>query len=219
MLSNDDVEQVLTIEGAVAALENLYRDLGTGSAVYRGRTDLFTPTTGASDDVPSAYQLKTLDGAIPRVQAASIRVTSDVVAFPEVNGRRRRIKIPAASGNRYVGLVFLFSSSNGEPIAILHDGMLQRFAVGAVNAIGAKYLAREDAAVVGLLGAGNQAGPQLLALKTVRPIRQVRVYSPNATEATIFAGKMSHDIEPRRPSGRQRRGGHSRRRYRGDRHQ
>src|SRR6476620_6015372 len=188
VLSNEDAEKVLTMGGALEALEQLYRDLGQGSAVNRGRTDLFTPTvakTGA--DVPSAHQFKTLDGAIPRLQVASIRVTSDVVAFPVVNGTRRRIKIPAASGNRYVGLVFLFSTSTGELIAIVQDGLLQRFTVGAINAIGAKYLAREDAAIVGLIGAGGQAGPQLAALKEVRSIRQVRVYSPTEGEAAAFA--------------------------------
>src|ERR1043166_5512379 len=138
------------MRGAIEALEALYRDLGTGSAVNRARPDLFTPTVAnVGADVPSAHQFKTLDGAIPRLQAASIRVTSDVVAFPEVNGHRRRIKVPAADG-KFVGLVFLFSSSTGELVAVVHDGLLQRFTVGAINAIGAKYLAREDASVVGL---------------------------------------------------------------------
>jgi ornithine cyclodeaminase/alanine dehydrogenase-like protein (mu-crystallin family) len=146
-------------------------------------------------DIPSAHQFKTLDGAIPRLHAASIRVTSDVVAFPLINGGRRRIKVPAASGNRFVGLVFLFSTSTGELIAIVQDGLLQRFTVGAINAIGAKYLAREDASVVGLIGAGGQAGPQLAALKEVRPIRQVRVYSPAEGEAAAFAKSMPATLE------------------------
>src|SRR3954464_147212 len=95
VLTNEDAEKVLTMRGAIEALESLYQDLGRGSAVNRPRSDLFTPTvakTGA--DVPSAHQFKTLDGAIPRLQVASIRVTSDVVAFPVVDGKRRRIKIP-----------------------------------------------------------------------------------------------------------------------------
>ena len=187
MLSNDDAEKVLTMSGAMEALEQVYRDLGNGSAVNRGRTDIFAPTVAEiGADVPSAHQFKTLDGSIPRLQVASIRVTSDVVAWPEVNGKRRRIKIPAASGKRYVGLVFLFSSATGELISIVQDGMLQRFTVGAINAIGAKYMAREDSSLVGLIGAGGQAGPQLAALKLVRPIKKVRVYSPTEGEAAAF---------------------------------
>jgi alanine dehydrogenase len=188
LLSNDDAAKVLTMANTIDALERLYKDLGAGSAVYRGRTDLFAPTVAEiGADVPAAHQFKTLDGAIPRLHAASIRVTSDVVAFPEINGLRRRIKIPAATGKSYVGLVFLFSSATGELIAIIQDGLLQRFTVGAINAIGAKYLSRPDSSVVGLIGAGGQAGPQLAALKEVRPIRQVRVYSPAPNETATFA--------------------------------
>ena len=99
LLSNDDASKVLTMADAIAALEALYVDLGNGSAIYRGRTDLFAPTNAdIGFDVPAAHQFKTLDGSVPRLQAASVRVTSDVVAFPEVNGVRRRIKIPAATG-------------------------------------------------------------------------------------------------------------------------
>jgi alanine dehydrogenase len=196
MLSNEDAAQVLTMSNTISALEELYRDLGQGGAIYRGRTDLFTPTVAAiGSDIPSAHQFKTLDGAIPRLHAASIRVTSDVVAFPEVNGQRRRIKVPAAAGNRYVGLVFLFSTASGELISIIQDGLLQRFTVGAINAIGAKYLAREDSSVVGLIGAGGQAGPQLMALKEVRPIRQVRVYSPTEGEAAAFSESMAATLD------------------------
>lgn len=195
LVSNDDAAKVLTMANTIEALENLYRDLGTGSAVYRGRTDLFAPTVAEiGADIPAAHQFKTLDGAIPRLHAASIRVTSDVVAFPEVNGQRRRIKIPAAKGKSYVGLVFLFSSATGELIAIVQDGMLQRFTVGAVNAIGAKYLARPESSIVGLIGAGGQAGPQLAALKEVMPVRQIRVYSPVAGEAESFTKSMAPSL-------------------------
>ncbi len=196
MLSNADAAQVLTMSKCIDSLENLYMDLGQGSAVYRGRSDLFAPTMAhIGDDIPAAHQFKTLDGAIPRLQVASIRVTSDIVAFPEVSGMRRRVKIPVASGNSYVGLVFLFSSATGELISIIQDGMLQRFSVGAINAIAAKYLSRPDSKTVGLIGAGSQAGPQLAALKEVRPIHHVRVYSPTPGEAKIFADTYSKELE------------------------
>ena len=194
VLTNDDAAKVLTMRDTIAALELLYGDLGRGSAVYRGRTDLFTPTTGAPGDVPSAYQLKTLDGAVPRWKVGSIRLTSDVVAFPLVGGQRRRIKVPAAAGKRFVGLVLLFDSATGELISILQDGMLQQFSVGAINAIGAKYLSRPDSQVVALFGAGGQAGPQLRGLKEVRPIRRVQVYTPTLDEAQGFVAANSDKL-------------------------
>ncbi len=195
ILSTGDAEQVLDIGSVIACLEDTYADLGSGSAIYRGRTDLFHPTSAAiGADVPAAHQFKTLDGAIPRWQVASIRVTSDVVAFPLVDDARRRIKIPAAENQSWVGLVFLFSSATGELIAILQDGILQKYAVGAINAIGAKYLARKNAKTVGLIGAGNQAGPQIAALCQIRPIELVRVYSPKLEETEAFCTRMQEEL-------------------------
>ena len=195
VISNDDAAKVLTMSGAIDRLEQLYGDLGIGSAVYRGRTDLFAPTVAnIGEELPGAHQFKTLDGAIPRLQVASIRVTSDIVAFPVVNGSRRRIKVPAAEGKSYVGLVFLFSSATGELIGVLQDGLLQRFTVGAINAIGAKYMARKSARIVGLIGAGNQAGPQLEALREVREIEHVRVFSPDPKGAQAFCDRLSAQL-------------------------
>ena len=198
VLSTEDAQKVLDLPSVIERLEHTYAELGSGSAVYRGRTDLFHPTQAAiGADVPAAHQFKTLDGAIPSLQAASIRVTSDVVAFPLVDGARRRIKIPAAENQSWVGLVFLFSSATGELMAILQDGILQKFAVGAINAIGAKYLARKNARRVGLIGAGNQAGPQIAALCQVRDIERLSVFSPNRDEAEAFCARMraEHDLD------------------------
>jgi hypothetical protein len=56
VLSNEDAEKVLTMRGAIDALEPLYLDLGKGSAVNRARTDLFTPTVAdVGADIPSAH--------------------------------------------------------------------------------------------------------------------------------------------------------------------
>ena len=65
VISNEDVSQVLTMAATIEALEQLYADLGSGSAVYRGRTDLFSPTFAEIEQrIPAAHQFKTLDGAI-----------------------------------------------------------------------------------------------------------------------------------------------------------
>src|SRR5262249_15032716 len=81
----------------------------------------------------------------------------------------------------------LLDSATGQLAAILQDGVLQQYSVGAINAIGAKYLAREDSRTVALFGAGGQAGPQLRGLREVRPINRVQVYTPTPGEAGTFA--------------------------------
>jgi alanine dehydrogenase len=197
LINNEEVEQVLTMADTLDVLEELYRDLGSGSAVYRPRTDLHTPTTTTlGPDIPGAHYLKSMDGAWPRRQVASIRLSSDVLAFPVEHGLRRRVKVPAAAGDRWLGLVLLFSTSNGELLAILNDGVLQRFRVGATNGIAAKYLARKEARTAGILGSGWQAGTQLMALCAVRPlIEDIRVYSPTPGHAARFADEMTATLD------------------------
>src|SRR5438105_8966659 len=102
----------------------------------------------------------------------------------------RREKVAAAPNNRYVGLVLLFSVENGEPLAILPDGVMQRMRVGAANGLGAKYLARKDARSVGILGTGWQAGAQLMAVCAVRDIETIRCFSPNQERGAAFARVM-----------------------------
>ena len=89
-----------------------------------------------------------MDGVIPKLGVGAIRINSDILTFPQVGNQMRRVKVPAAPGKRYVGLVLLFSTHTGEPLAIMPDGVMQRARVGATNAIAAKYLSREDATVL-----------------------------------------------------------------------
>lgn len=72
----------------------------------------------------------------------------------------------------------LFSTVNGEPLALINDGVLQHMRVGAGGGIGVKHLARPDSSTVGMLGSGGMARTFLEAFCVVRPIRRVKVYSP-----------------------------------------
>ena len=150
----------------IAVLEEAYQELAEGRGVSRTRSDCITPT-GRED---ALYSLKSMDGVIPKLGVGAVRINSDIVTWPKKGNNIRREKVPAAPGNRYVGLVLLFSTENGEPLAIFPDGVMQRMRVGAANGLGAKYLARKDAKTVGILGSGWQAGAQLMAVCAVRSI-------------------------------------------------
>jgi ornithine cyclodeaminase/alanine dehydrogenase-like protein (mu-crystallin family) len=132
-----------------------------------------------------------MDGVIPKLGIGATRINSDIVTFPKRGNNVRREKLPAAPNGRYCGLVLLFSTENGEPLAILPDGVMQRMRVGAANGLGIKYLARKDARTVGILGSGWQAGAQLMAVCAVRSIKSIRCFSPNPANRTAFATQMS----------------------------
>jgi len=188
VLSNSDVEALLTMPDCIEAFEKAYVDLAAGRALSRTRSDSIVPTSRAG----ATYSLKSMDGVVPALGIGAVRIDSDVVTWPKQGDNIRRVKVPAAPGNRYVGLVLLFSSETGEPLAIMPDGVMQRMRVGATSGLGVKHLAREDADTVALLGSGWQAGAQLMAVCAVRKIKTIRCFSPNKERREAFAT----EIEP-----------------------
>ncbi len=188
ILSNDDVEQLLTMPDCIAVLEDAYGELAAGRGVTRTRSDIIAPTAYGPEAV---YGLKSMDGVIPKLGVGAIRINSDIVTNPRIGNSQRRVKVPAAPGNRYVGLVLLFSTDNGEPLAIFPDGVLQHIRVGATNGLGVKYMARKDARSIGLLGSGWQAETQLTAACSVRDIESIKVFSPTRENREAFAERMS----------------------------
>ena len=197
ILSNEDVENLLSMPDCIEALETAYLDLAEGRGVSRQRSDCITPTTWHEDAI---YGLKSMDGVVPALGVGAIRINSDIVTNPLVGNSRRRVKVPAAPNNRYVGLVLLFSTHNGEPLAIFPDGVLQHIRVGATNGLGVKYMARDDARSIGILGSGWQAETQLTAACSVRAIEKIRCFSPNQENREAFSARMSDmlgiDVRP-----------------------
>jgi alanine dehydrogenase len=99
----------------------------------------------------------------------------------------------AASG-RYRFYVYLYSIQGGELLSIIEANRLGQLRTGAATAVAARYMAREDAAVVGVLGSGYQARTQLEAVCKVRPIASARVYSPNHERRRAYAQEMSERL-------------------------
>lgn len=188
MLSNADVERVLTMRDTIEALDVLYGELGRGESVTFPRQDLHVPLARREEDL-AAHYLKTMGGASPAFKVVALRFSSDVCTWPTVGGIRRRVKLPVKDG-KWLGLVLLFSSETGELLSMIQDGYLSRMRVGGTNGLAARHLARKDAARVGIFGSGWQAVTQLTALAEVRDLGQVQVFSPTREHREQFAGEM-----------------------------
>jgi ornithine cyclodeaminase/alanine dehydrogenase-like protein (mu-crystallin family) len=190
ILSNDDVGRLLTMPDCIEALELAYVELADGRGVTRTRSDTITPT-GRED---ALYSLKSMDGVVPGLRVGAVRINSDIITWPKVGNNFRRVKVPAAPNRRYTGLVLLFSTETGEPLAIFPDGVLQRMRVGATNGLGIKYMARQNARTIGILGSGWQAGAQLMAACAVRQIESIRCFSPNKDNREKFVAEMTQTL-------------------------
>ncbi len=188
ILNNDDVRNLLTLADCIEVLEIAYVELAEGRGAFRRRSDIVTPTPHHPD---ARYALKSMDGVVPKLGVGAIRLNSDILTFRERYGNVRRVKVPAAPNDRYVGLVLLFSTTTGEPLAIFPDGVVQPMRVAATTAIAAKHLAREDAVSVAIIGSGWQARHQLPAVTLVRNIRDIRCFSTNPDHREAYCAEMS----------------------------
>ncbi len=95
---------------------------------------------------------------------------------------------PARGLDTHQGTVTLFDGATGVPTAILDASAVTAVRTAAVSAVATRTLAREDARVLAILGAGVQGKAHLKALVGVRGFDDVRVYSPTESHARALAG-------------------------------
>jgi alanine dehydrogenase len=184
-IHNDMVDALLSMKECIEIQEKAFAALETGGAIHRPRIDMYTPT----DRSDGYYRWGTMEGWYDGIFA--IRMKSDVITWPQTgNGGWTEEKHCIAPGT-FCGLIMLFSSQNGEPLAMINDGVLQHMRVGAGAGIGTRLLARQNASTVGMLGSGGMARTFLRAICEVRKIRHCKVFSPTKANRDAYAKEMS----------------------------
>lgn len=180
IIDNPTVEQVLTAEGINSSLELAARELATGGAVNAPPYRVFTPREEKdygpqfpSGGDPAHHAFTSLTGAIAELDVTADRIDSDVITYVERDGRLLQRRVPGTPDRKFCGLVHLYSSRTGEPLAIIHDGYLQKFRVAGTAAVGAKHLARKDARVMALLGTGWQARAAVACFAALGRLSQI----------------------------------------------
>ena len=185
ILNNEDVQSVLTMEITMKALEQAYTELMRQEAVCRPRIDIQIPTK----DPSKIYQWGTMEGGSMSGYFA-IRMKSDVIYEQEYQGAITQEKYCVRPG-RFCGLILLIDIQNGEPLALINDGYLQHMRVGADSGIGTKYIARQDAEVVGMVGSGGMARSHVESFLQARKIKKIQVYSPTKAHREEYAEEVS----------------------------
>jgi alanine dehydrogenase len=187
-IHNDVVERLLSMKECIDVQERAFKALEGGKAIHRPRIDLYAPTEHSE----SYYRWGTMEGWYDGIFA--LRMKSDVITWPKVgNGGRTEEKYCIEPGT-FCGLIMLFSSDNGEPLALINDGALQHMRVGGGAGIGVKYLARKDASSVGMLGSGGMARTFLEGIAETRAIKQCKVFSPTKAHRETYAREMSDKL-------------------------
>ncbi|PJO48387.1 cyclodeaminase [Brucella pituitosa] len=165
ILTEADLRQIIALDvESVACVEGAFRALAGGGVSMPPILRLDIPAERGEVDVKTAY--------IPGLDSFAIKVSPGFFNNPSIG-------LPSTNG-----LMIQFSAKTGLIEALLLDnGYLTDVRTAAAGAVAAKYLARENARVATIIGAGMQAGMQLEALKLVRPLTEARIWARNFDNA------------------------------------
>jgi alanine dehydrogenase len=193
-LGPDDVEQLLPMGECIAVMERALRDLALGAAVVPLRTVMrLEGRPGLLGVMPGQVQVPVTAGAAAAPHPGMRDSTADPVtpaSAPSVAGVKVVSIFPEnrlRGDESHFGVVLLFETETGRPIAYLDAASITAIRTAAVSAVATRLLARDDAGDLALLGAGVQARTHLAALREVRPLRRVRVWSRRPESAARFA--------------------------------
>jgi alanine dehydrogenase len=170
-LSENDIGQLLTMPLALASIEAVHRELSLGQACDVPRQRTRLPQT----------TLHILQGAVP---------AQDAIGYKAYTSNRAGVRF----------LLHLYSASTGGLRAVMAADRLGMMRTGAASGVATRWLARPDAEVAGVFGAGWQAEGHIEALAAVRPLRRVKVYARNRERlesfCTIMSGRLGITIVP-----------------------
>lgn len=91
-------------------------------------------------------------------------------------------------------LLILFDAENGAVRAVIEAFNLGKMRTAAASGVATRWLAREDADDMAIIGTGKQAITQVTAVNVVRPLRRIRVFSPNKEHRTAFAERLREEF-------------------------
>lgn len=159
------VKRLVAMPDALAAVEEVFREHGRGNV-------LNVPRVRAP------------------VQGGTLRITAAVLSYRGYYG----VKIsPTTIFHSSAGRMFcLYREGSGELVAIVQVFAMGALRTGAASGVATRYLANPDAAVLAVLGSGRQAATQVDAIASVRTLREIRVYSPNAAHRDAFRAAIAN---------------------------
>lgn len=180
----DDHRGILGMKEAVDAMLEAFRYWAQDPLVAELRRRTHTPKN---------VRITLHQGAAPAfgttgimTHAELVRIFGDMQKYPR-RGRPVLVLYDSESGALKLILV-----GEMHPRELPHANSVVAMPTACASMIGTDLLARQDARVAGVFGAGDQAKLHLLALTCIRPsIKEVRVYSPTEENRQRFAREMS----------------------------
>ncbi len=171
ILTRADVERVLPMESAMEAVAGAFAQLASGQATVPLRLHLAVPPVDG------------LALLMPAHLAGSGALGAKALTLFPHNAARYRLPTISA-------LVTLFDAETGVPLALLDGGYLTAMRTGAASGVATRLMARDDARVLALFGAGAQALAQVWAVCVARSIERVVIVNRTRERAEQLAERL-----------------------------
>lgn len=174
LLSREEIEKQLSMTEVLEVVENAFKLKARGEAIMPCKIYLDLPQYHGDFRAMPAY----IDGS------AGMKWVS---VYPD----NRRYNLPAV-----MALIILSDPNDSYPLAIMDGTHITNMRTAAAGGVAAKYLARKNSSVIGMIGAGKQAETQLLAINEVLPeIKEVKVFSLSLEMSRKFAREMGDRLD------------------------
>lgn len=161
-LTEQRVRDLLPMHVCIDLMQTAFQRLASGEAINHPRRRLILPT-----------------GSVLHYMAAS-------------DGQYYGAKIYATNPRHGAHFLFtLYRAADAEPLAIVEANHLGQIRTGAASGLATKFMAREDAQTLAVIGSGFQARTQLEAMLAVRTISEVRVWSRDPAKRAAFAAEIN----------------------------
>ncbi|MEM2282587.1 MAG: alanine dehydrogenase [Candidatus Hadarchaeales archaeon] len=165
LLSRKEVEKTASMVEIMQAVEDVFRAKGLGRVQMPPKIYVTFPRG----------DFRTMPCYVPELGFGGVKVVNVHPLNPKKYG------LPTVMAS-----IILIDPETGRPVAIMDGTWITDMRTGAGGGIAAKYLARRNSKILGLVGAGAQARTQLLALREVFNIEEVRVWSESVERSKEF---------------------------------
>lgn len=174
VLSRSEVEGLVTQAEVIDAVETAHADMSNGIAAQPAAVAMKLPSSTAA--------FLAMPALADRQGLAVVKLLADI---PENTARNLPMQ-------RSVAL--LVSQETGAPIAIFHGQIPTRIRTASASAVATKHLSRPDSRVLGLIGAGDLAVEHVRAIREVRSIERVVVWSRTAATVARFIERVGQNF-------------------------
>ena len=173
LLDRQTIQGLLDMDKMIEILERAFDELARGSAVMPQRTAVADP------DVNGWYAF--MPAQLKSMGALGVKSVTVYKDNPAGHG------IPAT-----LATIVMMDSRTGQTVAVMDGGYITAMRTGAVTGLATKYLARADAKVAGVMGAGVQARTQLWGMAAGADLDRALVFSLDPPDAQrTFSDEVS----------------------------